>query len=605
MKDLVKFFPNMREACCEELSLSLLFERITGDKLEAMTGLYREMRLSGKRNLAEFRETHIPVIMPCFGTGLLHLRYTRLVEGQDILIVDALRDVPHVVMAFQGLEPGSVEVLVRYNSQGFDLTENSVSNYLLYEEATKECDRYLMGYTQRHTVWTDIKAIAHKMFVCHAPAAFFSPDATCLAEELAIRKEQRQHEKDEADRAKAEQKKAAKEKADCLKTKAIMDFIARQPLRYDVIKRVFQIEDGGQWRDITDRNINTLMQKCAIECGFDIMPSVFRANLFSDSVRQVHPLREYILSLSEWDQQTDYIGQVADMVHVTSDRLQWKETFRKWFVAMVASWMHDGVVNHTILSIMGPQGIYKTTFLDSLLPPVLQRYGCKMSVNDRIDRDDRITAAEYGLINIDELDKLKDRELNAIKSLTSTPGINERQPYGIVKEYRDRIASYVASGNNEKFLTDETGNRRFLPFYAESIDSPYENPMPYEGMYAQAYWLAGHGFRYWFDETEIKGLEAHVNEFKVMSLEEELLTVYFKPCRKGDEGAKALRVAEIASRLARWGSIPYSIDTRKLGTLLKKYRFEQVRKGEDGARYYLVIELDSQQIESNHKLNAL
>ena len=90
-----------------------------------------------------------------------------------------------------------------------------------------------------------------------------------------------------------------------------------------------------------------------------------------------------------------------------------------------------------------------------------------------------------------------------------------------------------------------------------------------------------------------------------IKLEEELLTVYFKPCRKGDEGAKALRVAEIASRLARWGNIPYSIDTRKLGTLLKKYRFEQVRKGEDGARYYLVIELDSQQIESNHKLNAL
>ena len=563
------------------------------------------MRQANKRNLPEFRDSHLPVIMPCHHTGLVHLRYTKLALDQTAMLVDALRDVPHVALAFQGLEPGTVEVLLKYNEQGFDLSESSIANYRLYEKALKEANKYLIEYTGKSTAWTDIKAISHKMLISHDSQAYCNPDATFLSEELNLRDAERQQEEDAIRKSKADQKKASKEKDEVIKTQRIMDFICRQPLRFDVIKRIMQIQENDSWRDINDRDINTLMQQCAIECCFDISPVIFRANLFSNCVKQVHPVREYIKSLTEWNKETDYIAQVAAMVHVNSDRQQWTESFRKWFVGVVACWMDAQIANHTILTIIGEQGIYKTTFLDCLLPPVLQRYGCKMTINDRIDRDDRITTSEYALVNIDELDRMRDRELNALKSLSGTPNINDRQPYGIVKEQRERMASFVATGNNDKFLTDETGNRRFLPFYAISIDSPYEHPLPYEGMYAQAYYLWLHGFKYWFDETDIQALSEHVNRFKVMSPEEELLTVYFKPCKKGDEGAKALRVAEIASRLNRWSNIPYPIDTRKLGILLNRHGFVQIRKGADGARYYLVIEIDIQQIESNHRLNAL
>ncbi len=605
MMKILRIFPNMRETGYEELSFSLLFEIITSDRLKAVTQLYREMRKAGKRNLAEYRDSHFPAIMPCHQTGLVHLRYTKLASDQADMLVDALHDVPHVVLVCQGLEPGTVEVLIKYNEQGFDQTESSIANYRLYENAVKEANKYLLDYTGKTTAWTDIKTISHKMLLCHAPSAFFNPDATSLHDELTQRDNERQQEADAIRQSKAEQKKASKEKEEVIKTQRIMDFIARQPLRFDVIKRIVQIQENDEWRDINDRDINTLMQQCAIECGFDITPGIFRANLFSNSVKQVHPVREYILNLPAWNQETDYIAQVADMVHVKSDKTQWTEAFRKWFVGMVACWMNAHIANHTILTIIGEQGIFKTTWLDSLLPPALQRYGCKMSVNDRIDRDDRITTSEYALVNIDELDRMRDRELNSLKSLSSTPCINDRQPYGIVKEQRERMASFVASGNNDKFLTDETGNRRFLPFYAESIDSPYEHPLPYEGMYAQAYYLFMHGFKYWFDEKDVQALSEHVNQFKVMSPEEELLTVYFKPCNKGDENAKALRVAEIASRLSRWGNIPYLIDTRKLGLLLNRHGFKQIRKGHAGIRYYLVIEVDSQQIESNHRIDAL
>ena len=60
------------------------------------------------------------------------------------------------------------------------------------------------------------------------------------------------------------------------------------------------------------------------------------------------------------------------MVHVTNTPLPnqppegslsslWRTCFRKWFVSMVASWMDPKVVNHQILVLIGPQGIFKST----------------------------------------------------------------------------------------------------------------------------------------------------------------------------------------------------------------------------------------------------
>ncbi|MBR5841934.1 MAG: hypothetical protein IKY64_04895, partial [Bacteroidaceae bacterium] len=47
------------------------------------------------------------------------------------------------------------------------------------------------------------------------------------------------------------------------------------------------------------------------------------------------------------------------------------------------------------------------------------------------------------------------------------------------KERRAHIASFCGTGNNPRFLTDLTDNRRWLPFMVRDIDSPWTHPMPY------------------------------------------------------------------------------------------------------------------------------
>ena len=250
----------------------------------------------------------------------------------------------------------------------------------------------------------------------------------------------------------------------------------------------------------------------------------------------------------------------------------WRTCFKKWFVAMVASWMKDDVVNHTVLVLVGRQGIYKTTWLDHLIPPELRAYSSKLPLTGQITKDDRLRLCENGLLNIDELDAICGREMNIVKSLLTSTDINERAAYGRLKERRVRLASFCASTNNREFLTDITGNRRWLPFEVEEIQNPFYTTLPYELMYAQAKALVEQGwFEYWFDMEAIEELEMHNELFRAQENEEQLLPILFDVPAEGK--GEFMTTAEISERLVSYGNIKKPMSTRRLGTLMGKMNF--------------------------------
>jgi len=270
------------------------------------------------------------------------------------------------------------------------------------------------------------------------------------------------------------------------RTEIVEQFLRGKPLRYDIIsqktQRNTESSPNANWKDMTDRDTNSLYCECCRTTSQNINQPTFRAVLSSDIIHEVHPLREFIEELPPWDGHTDYISQASGMVHVKDPAKQslWTSCFKKWFVAMVASWMADEVTNHEILVLIGRQGIYKTTWIDRLMPPQLVRYRSKQSATGRLDKDEMLRFCEFGLINMDEIDSMPDREVNTLKSLITSDDIIVRAVYATNKERRIRLASYAASGNKEQFLTDTSGNRRWLPFEIESIDSPRSSVTPTE-----------------------------------------------------------------------------------------------------------------------------
>jgi len=246
---------------------------------------------------------------------------------------------------------------------------------------------------------------------------------------------------------------------------------------------------------------------------------------------------------------------------------------------------------------VGRQGIYKSTWINRLLPPQLTAYTTDNVDIERLDKDEQLRAAEYGLINIDELDKLTDRQLNKLKQMITTSKVDVRAPFGRHKEKRVRVASYAASGNKQEFLTDQTGNRRWLPFHVASIDSPYTHRMPYDGMYAQALHLLRSGFNYWFDLADIQALEAHVETFMVPQSEEELIPLYFSPAHMDDAGSVFLTLAEISAKIVAYGNLKKNPDNRRLGAIMSRLHFQSVRNGHNRTRGYYLREHTQAEIE--------
>ena len=369
------------------------------------------------------------------------------------------------------------------------------------------------------------------------------------------------------------------------------------------------------WRNLTDKDINTMVCQCVAEKGVNISTNEMWTALKSDMVPAVHPLRAWLDGLRPYTaDQPDWIDMVASQVKVKpsgeeakGDKARgeelWRACFKKWFVAMVASWMKDEVVNHTVLVLVGRQGIFKTTWLDNLIPPELRAYSSKLPLSGQISKDDRLRLCENGLLNIDELDAICGREMNIVKSLLTSTDVNERAAYGRLKERRVRLASFCASTNKREFLTDITGNRRWLPFEVESIQNPFHTTLPYERMYAQASALVEEGiFSYWFDMEEMEVLEAHNEEFRAQENEEELLKVYFAVPASDSMYSKFLTTAEISEKLISAGNIKRPMSLSRLGMILGQHGFIASRQGTPARRGWIVYERDSEEINAERKL---
>ncbi len=392
------------------------------------------------------------------------------------------------------------------------------------------------------------------------------------------------------------------EKESALATVAeIEEFLAgKARFRKNTVTGKCEIATGQStdFEDLTDRHVNTLWSNMCKEVK-NVKIQDMRAVLESEFVELYNPFTHYFESLPAWDGKTDYIDRLAKTVHVKSDQEQFALFFKKWFVAMIASLLDKEVVNHEILVLIGRQGIYKTTWLNNLLPPQLRRYFYLKSNSRNITKDDLLTLTEFAMVCLEELDEMEAKELNQLKALTTMRQVNERAAYAHYKEVRTHIASFCGTGNNKHFLTDLSGNRRWMPFEVESIDSPYDYPPDYDGIYAQVYALVQSGYPYWLDNDETELLNRHNRQFETPCLEQELILTHYRRPMPGEE-AIFVTNAQILACINT--GIHQKLNPVKIGIVMRREGFEQIRTS--NKRGYRVIELTGEEIRRNQKATA-
>lgn len=349
--------------------------------------------------------------------------------------------------------------------------------------------------------------------------------------------------------------------------------------RYNTIKNHVeyrQYESSSKWKRLTDHEVNSLWVQMR-EMGFKLNKDTLWTLFESEFSPNVNPLQDYFLGLDN-DTSENPIGRLADTIKIKNDQ-HWRLYLTKWLVASVANVFElESCTNHTMLVLCGEQGTYKTTWLNKLNPARLDK-DYFFTGNLNIESSDCNTyLAEKFIINMDDQmrDLLTKHGSETIKNVITKNYVTYRKPYAHAPVDLPRIANFVGSINGEDFLTDPTGNRRFLPFSIESIDIDAMKDIDIDAVWKQAYDLYKSGYQYYFTKDDIQELAEHNKMFEQSCIEEELLLKYFAPTTENDYTAQFVQTSDIVQMLTLASAS--KLNNTRIFDALKKNNFIKTRK---------------------------
>ena len=366
-------------------------------------------------------------------------------------------------------------------------------------------------------------------------------------------------------------------------------------LRYNLWLGRPEVKHNGKWRPIDNRDLSTIttrMQSC-----FDERIAIQQVRTWLNSRDVVHdydPAAEYFQTLKPWNPDTDpdYIRQFF-IDHLIFAKPEEKEYYymvlKKWFVCCVALWLGKVHENPLMPIFTGSQHVGKTYFIMHILPPQLISYLNCANPSSRVDKDFSIAMSENALVFIDEFSFGTNAKSDAYKYLVTSSVSTERAAYDTYRERRERKAGLIGACNEKRFIHDIEGNRRYPAIELTGTVSLHDSPLPYEGAYAQAYYLATHQFACKPTHEESMMITAHNVEYMEPNDCEEAITTYYRH-PEGEETGIAVTASTIQQRLSALGLRGKGYSVVEIGKALGRAGF--ARHLVHGQNKYLVVQKD-------------
>lgn len=328
----------------------------------------------------------------------------------------------------------------------------------------------------------------------------------------------------------------------------------------------FKEQAATGWEELNEFNI---YRQLNLE-GFKINLHELIYLLKSDYVERYNPFISYFESLPAWDEaKVDFIGKLCSYVKVKNSA-RFERHFKKWMVRTIKCALEEQYCNkNAIILVHEVQNSGKTTFIRYICPSALRNY---MTENISFDKDSLIALIENFLINLDELATFTRVEINNLKSILSKSFVKERHPYERKAKKLSRRASFIGSTNMTEFLTDPTGNVRWIPFEISGIDWNYSEEININDVWAQAYALYRRGFACEITADEVKENEEENRQFTTITPEMELLMKYFRPGTREDHD-QFFTTTEIEIALKKEMDGIIKISSQALGKALRMLEY--------------------------------
>lgn len=218
---------------------------------------------------------------------------------------------------------------------------------------------------------------------------------------------------------------------------------------------------GDEWKD-TD---TTLLRAYLDETKkFRVDKNTILASLLqSANQRCYHPVKDFIES-EPWDGvkriETLFINYLG-----VEDSDYTRAVTKTWFTGAVARIYRPGVQFDMMPILSGAQGIGKSTLLKKLT--------AKKFTSDSLrglgdSKDDLQFLIGSWLLEVSELSAMKKTEVEKTKQFISATEDRFRVAYGDAPQKYPRTCVFMGTSNDERYLKDKTGNRRFYPLPCEA-----------------------------------------------------------------------------------------------------------------------------------------
>ena len=292
----------------------------------------------------------------------------------------------------------------------------------------------------------------------------------------------------------------------------------------------------------------------------------------------------------KWDG-IDRIEQIYNIFKIPADTEEglYSRTFIfKWLKQCICGLFND-IENpfslDIILVFQGKQGIGKTRFFE-MLALNSKFFGEGISLDPR-DKDSVMQATSKWISELGEIGSTMRKDMDSVKAFLTKSTDEYRTPYGKASLHYPRMTSFVGTVNDEQFLIDQTGNRRFvtIPLAPDLVIDYNTQIKPFDALqlWSQVYEIIkdmdkASCFR--LSEDEKRYLEKHNSSFvKPMKGECEVLDILEEQQTQGQGYICTFKEMTIL-QFIQLHNLKY--DANVIGKVLKKYGYESKKKKING-----------------------
>lgn len=292
----------------------------------------------------------------------------------------------------------------------------------------------------------------------------------------------------------------------------------------------------------------------------------------SEQMPDYHPLLSYMDALPEWDGK----DRVTPLAQRISAKSFWVNSFHRWLLGVTAQWsgrMARCANAVAPMLVSSEQGRCKSTFCELLMPDSLKDYYTdSFELTGQAGCEQKL--AFFGLINLDEYDRLPPQKLPLLKNLMQMKKLDFRKSHRSSYSHLPRMASFIGTSNRKALLTDPSGSRRY--FFAEVKEKIDCSPLEHKQLFAQLKAELDEGKRYWFSAEEEAELKLRNQAYYALPTETEMVFHYFRLPEKDEDFKLYSAVALFNFLLKRYPAAMRGMTVNKMGRIMNSIGAERM-----------------------------